>query len=1423
MTALRHPRTGQSKPRAVRRALITAALVVSSVAVFSHAASATPLGYRIDLKVLVLDDLSGPVAAIKSQMQAEGVPFTAVSISSANVTPAFLTGSANIVSATRSLYQAVVVPDSSLSQLSSTPLTGEQATLRAWEARFGIRQVDAWDNDINAYASIGLNTPTYNGDLAPVGLTPATANVTASGKAAGFGYLNGPVPFSIGSFAHIAQPLSAAYTSLVDSSPPGGGASGSILGVYSNAGVEQMVITPGFGFTFLQFKYLGHGIITWMTRGVHFGYYRNDFSFHFDDAFGEDSLWDATRNCTPNEDCLADGTTLPAARMSAADVTVAAAWMQANGFQLTLPFNGSQAITDGTDVLTNSLLANKTAFRWLNHGFAHIYQGCVQNTTVSPWVCTLSAGQTVFTPLSTILNEINANISVGHTLGLTFDAHEYLSGEHSGLAFTNTAVPGQTQPDNPNFVTAMNQTSMVAIGSDASRETGSRPIGTATITIPRHPTALFYNTATRAQAIDEYNWFYAPAPDGQCTAFCITPLTVDSQFDSYIVPTDAAFDLGFILSNDPRPFYAHVTNLVGGVSALAYPLLNTILATYRNAFAPSAPVMNLTLTQAATQLARQQQWDSLVSNNIVGDVNSVTGFVQNGAISITNTTGHVVPFTAPTGSTVVGNTLESYGGESSAWLAAGSPTGTLPAPTLVTTPNGVLGTSFLVGQAGAMSLTVASTPTATVLASGALPTGLSYTPTQGGVTISGTPAANTFGTYPITVNVMTAGYNNVETVNLYVARVATFASAATATAVAGNPFTFTVATANGVPNPAITIKSGSLPSGITLTDLGTGSATLSGTPALVTGGQSFPVTLSATTPAGATDQAFTLVVNTVPQFTSANSAAPVVGAPFSFTVTTLGTPAPAITKSGTLPSGITFADLGNGTARFSGTAVLADVGKSFPVALTATSSAGVAHQTFTLGVTRVPQFTSATSATALSGNAFSLAISAVGSPMPAITMAGTFPSGVTFTPSSNGQASLTGTPGNAAAGHSFPVTFTAVNSFGTTNQSFTLTVNADKSLVSITPARLADTRPGSKTDDMLFAGDGIRSAGSTLELTVAGRGGVPSDAAAVALNVTVAEPVGSGFVTVYPCGSAQPLASNLNYAAGDVIPNAVIAKLGTEGKVCLFVSNSTQLIVDVNGYFPHTSTFSSMKPARILDTRPGFTTIDGLQQGDGIRGRNTITTLHVADRAGVPADAAAVVLNVTVTDAAGAGFVTVYPCGADIPTASNLNYAAGSTVANMVVAKVGPSGDVCIYNNEATQLVVDVNGYFPNDGSYQPIDPARLLETRPGLKTVDLEFMTAGMLSNGTVTELMVANRGGVPASGKTVVLNLTVTESAVPGFITAYPCGIDVPLASNLNYGVNTTVAIAAIVQVGSNGKVCLFNSGSTHLIADVNGYLLN
>ena len=1319
---------GRWSHHSIFRSLVVASLVVSGVAMsIATPAAAAALPYRIDLKVLVLDDNSPWVGAIKSEMTLEGVPFTAVPLpSSGTITADFL------ASGDRAFYQAVIAPSYDLPTLSPA----ESSALRAYEAKFGVREVDAfnWANP-----AVGLNYAAVIGDIAGT-----VATVTPAGLVGGFGYLNGPVPFSVGSYSYLAEPLAAAslpagasYTTLLGAPLPAG-VTGSLIGVYSNAGVEQMVITAAFNSTFAQFKYLAHGIITWATRGVHFGYDRNNFTFHVDDAFSSDAVWDPTRHCTPGEDCTGPEVS---ARMSPADVTYAVNWMQASGYQLTLAFNGSYADAVA-DPLTQSLQANKTAFRWLNHGFQHIYQGCVQDFTNVPWKCTLdTTGQIVWETQANIYNEINDNIATGHSLGLSFDATEYLSGEHSGMFL----LP-QQPVDNPNFALALAQAGIKSIGSDASRDPGSRTVGSA-ITVPRHPTALYYNTSTRAQAVDEYNWFYTSLADGgsglcgTTVPPCIAPLDPATGFTSYIVPTDTAFDLGFILSNDPRPFYAHTSNLTG--DRLAYNLLDSILGTYRAAFTTSTPLVNQTLTQAATELSRQQQW--------VTDSSLVTGFLQNGQVNIINSTGHVVPFTAPKGTTIVGNALEPYGGESSAWLTSGSKTGALPTTSLSTSS-----TVFVVGQSNTLTMSAAGIPTPTVSFTGALPTGLTAAAILGGWTVSGTPATGTEGSYPLTVTTIGSGHYLVDSVTLTVSRPPQITSATSATAVAGQAFSFTVAS-NGSPTPALTLA-GALPAGITFADLGSGTATLTGTTSVAP--QTFPVTLTATNVGGVATQPFTLTVSTVPLFTSSTSATPVSGSPFAFTVTTTGSPTPAITLGGALPTGITFTDLGNGTATLSGTT--SDAPQAFPVTLTATNAVGVTSQTLTLNVSTVPQITSANSAiavvgapftfavtssgspaatvalagtlpsgitfsagangtatlsgttsvapgsfplaltatnphgvstqpftltvskipqitsvnsttavagvpftfavtssgspvatvaitgslptgitfaagangtatlsgttlvspavfpltltatnphgvstqsfmltvstvphitsaasaTALSGTSFSFAVTTTGSPVSSVTYSGSLPTGISFTAGANGTATLSGKASKADAGHSFPITLTATNAFGQAMQAFKLAVAADfMSLISLTPARLADTRQLENTVDGLYAGTGARSAGSTLELLVAGRGGVPSDASAVALNVTVVQPAGSGFVTVYPCGAQRPLASNLNFTSSAVVPNAVIAQVGAGGNVCLFVSDNTQLVVDVTGYFPSSSSFHSMHPTWPIDHR----------------------------------------------------------------------------------------------------------------------------------------------------------------------------------------------------------------------------------------------
>jgi lysophospholipase L1-like esterase len=247
---------------------------------------------------------------------------------------------------------------------------------------------------------------------------------------------------------------------------------------------------------------------------------------------------------------------------------------------------------------------------------------------------------------------------------------------------------------------------------------------------------------------------------------------------------------------------------------------------------------------------------------------------------------------------------------------------------------------------------------------------------------------------------------------------------------------------------------------------------------------------------------------------------------------------------------------------------------------------------------------------------------------------------------------------------------------------------------SLTPARLLDSRTVNSTVDGLDAGMGLRPAGSITEVTVSGRGGVPTNATAAVLNVTAAGPTEPGFATVFPCGEPVPTASNLNVHTGQDIPNAVVAKIGANGKVCIYTDTATHLIADVDAWFTATTTFGSLTPARLLDSRTVNSTVDGLDAGMGLRPAGSITELRVSGRGGVPTNATAAVLNVTAAGPTEPGFATVFPCGEPVPTASNLNFHTGQDIPNAVVAKIGANGKVCIYTDTATHLIADVDAWF---------------------------------------------------------------------------------------------------------------------------------
>jgi len=271
-----------------------------------------------------------------------------------------------------------------------------------------------------------------------------------------------------------------------------------------------------------------------------------------------------------------------------------------------------------------------------------------------------------------------------------------------------------------------------------------------------------------------------------------------------------------------------------------------------------------------------------------------------------------------------------------------------------------------------------------------------------------------------------------------------------------------------------------------------------------------------------------------------------------------------------------------------------------------------------------------------------------------------------------------------------------------------------------TPTRLTDTRDGTGG----FQGRTGATNPLTIkvtELSVLDAAGsattVPSNIGAVALNVTVVTPSSAGFITVWPCDVARPLSSNVNYVAGQVVANGVIAPVSADGTVCLFSQASTDVVVDLAGWFPAES-FTGSTPKRLADTRDGtggrmgaITAADELS----VPVHNTVLTVGGQSQA-VPVTATAAALNITVVNPTASGFLTVWPCGITRPLASNLNFVAGQVVANNVVAPIGNEGSVCVFSNVQTDVIVDIAGWFNSSttGDFVGTSPQRFVDTRDG-------------------------------------------------------------------------------------------------------------
>lgn len=374
--------------------------------------------------------------------------------------------------------------------------------------------------------------------------------------------------------------------------------------------------------------------------------------------------------------------------------------------------------------------------------------------------------------------------------------------------------------------------------------------------------------------------------------------------------------------------------------------------------------------------------------------------------------------------------------------------------------------------------------------------------------------------------------------------------------------------------------------------------------------------------------------------------------------------------------------------------------------------------------------------------------------------------------------------------------------------------SATNRFVPVTPTRVVDTRTG------LGPWSGLLPVNGDIPVQIAGQAGVPANASAVVLNVTVTEPQAVGFVTAFPQGQPLPNASSVNVErAGQTVANLVTVPLGS-GVVRLYNQMPTHLVADVFGYYvPAASAsvgrFTATTPTRAFDSRDS-----------GMLQAGVSYPLSVGGVGGTPATATAVVLNLTATQPTAAGYVSIIPSAAQAGSVSNLNVDdAGQTIANQVIVPV-VDGTVTIYSAITTHVIVDVAGWYTGseagngtDGLFVPVTPGRVLDTRdPGNAPAPWNSAKPG---NSSLVDVNPAGRLGVPSSGfAAVVVNATATEATAAGYFTLFGAGLGQPLASNLNANwPGQTVPNHAVVPVSTAGFTFFTSSGAS-LIVDVAGY---
>jgi sugar lactone lactonase YvrE len=366
--------------------------------------------------------------------------------------------------------------------------------------------------------------------------------------------------------------------------------------------------------------------------------------------------------------------------------------------------------------------------------------------------------------------------------------------------------------------------------------------------------------------------------------------------------------------------------------------------------------------------------------------------------------------------------------------------------------------------------------------------------------------------------------------------------------------------------------------------------------------------------------------------------------------------------------------------------------------------------------------------------------------------------------------------------------------------------------VPVTPCRIADTRYGSGD----FGAPSL-AGGTTRSFTIPqSTCNIPATAAAYSLNITVVPAGRLGYLTVWPTGQTQPNVSTLNSWGGIVVANAAIVPAGTNGAISMFVSDQTDVILDINGYFTADGSGSALyalTPCRVVDTRNA----PGQFGGPSMGAQSSRGFPFPSSACSIPGSGAAQAysINATVVPHGILGYLTLWPAGQAQPLVSTLNSLTGKVVANAALVPAGSGGAVSAFVTNPTDLILDINGYFGTPGgpgalSFYTVAPCRVADTR-----------SSQAITGGSSRAFQVPASGcGIPPSAQAYSLNVTVVPDGPLPYVTLWPTGQGQPYVSTLNSVDGSVVANAAIVPAGTNGSVSVFADGTTDVILDINGY---